>query len=68
VLKDEGLTSEDERSLLRKHPIAQVLRDNSQMFKVFSSEFGLSPSSRANLDIPQKDDESDDARKFFFGG
>jgi P27 family predicted phage terminase small subunit len=68
TLKKEGLTSEDERGLPRKHPMAQILRDNSQMFKAYSAEFGLSPSSRANLDLPQKDDESDDARKFLFGG
>jgi len=41
----------DERGLPRKHPLLQVLRDNSTAFRMYAAEFGLTPSSRSRLQI-----------------
>jgi P27 family predicted phage terminase small subunit len=61
VLRDEGLVVEDERGLPRKHPILQVLRDSSAAFRMYAAQFGLTPSARAKLSIPEPDDDD------FFG-
>lgn len=63
TLKKEGITTVDERGLPRKHPLLQVLRDNSQAFKQYAAEFGLTPSARARLDMA-KDEEIDDFTEF----
>jgi P27 family predicted phage terminase small subunit len=36
-----------------KHPLLQVLRDNSTAFKSYAAEFGLTPSSRSRLSVPE---------------
>jgi len=65
----EGLVSKDERELPRKHPLGQVLRDNSQMFGKYATEFGLSPSTRGHLDIRVTSNEKDEIiRKYFTPG
>ena len=33
----------------RKHPLLQVLRDNSQMVKAWATEFGMTPAARPKL-------------------
>lgn len=40
----------------RKHPAAQVFRDNSEAFLKWSQEFGLSPAARNKIDLPQTDE------------
>lgn len=65
TLKEEGTTTVDERGLTRKHPACQILRDNSQAFKQYMQEFGLSPSSRARLDVKEKKEPSEFLK--FFG-
>lgn len=61
-IKADGLTAEDQNGKLRKHPLLQVVRDNSTAFRLFAAEFGLTPSSRGKLNIPEP--EEDDG---FFG-
>ena len=36
-----------------KHPLLQVLRDNSTAFKSYAAEFGLTPSSRSRISVPE---------------
>ncbi len=62
----EGLVSKDERELPRKHPLGQVLRDNSQMFGKYATEFGLSPSTREHLDIQVTRSEKDEIIREYF--
>lgn len=45
------LTSEDEDGLTRKHPLLQVLRDNSGAFLRYAAHFGMSPSARAGMRV-----------------
>ncbi len=61
----EGISSEDERGLPRKHPLAQILRDNSAMFRAFCAEFGFSPSTRAGLDLPASEEHNEIMKKYF---
>jgi len=36
-----------------KHPLLQVLRDNSTAFKSYAAEFGLTPSARSRISVPE---------------
>lgn len=49
----EGITAVDENGAARKHPSLQVLRDNSTLFLRYAAHFGLTPSARSNLKIPE---------------
>ena len=45
------LTTKDEDGLERKHPLLQVLRDNSGAFLRYAAHFGMSPSARAGMRV-----------------
>lgn len=45
------MTTEDEDGLERKHPLLQVLRDNSSAFLRYAAHFGMSPSARAGMRV-----------------
>lgn len=45
------LTTTDEDGLERKHPLLQVLRDNSGAFLRYAAHFGMSPSARAGMRV-----------------
>jgi P27 family predicted phage terminase small subunit len=51
-LKEQGMTIEG-REGLRKNPLAQLARDNSMAFKAYAVEFGMTPSSRTRLQLPE---------------
>lgn len=51
-IAEEGLTAQDEHGLLRKHPLLQVFRDNSTAFRSYAGEFGMTPSSRSRVQLP----------------
>lgn len=60
---DQGklqLTSEDEEGVTRKHPMLQVVRDNSAAFRLYSILFGLNPAARARLDVSEPEDDDDE--------
>jgi P27 family predicted phage terminase small subunit len=54
------LTREDEEGVERKHPMLQVLRDNSASFRLYSILFGLNPAARARLAVSEPDDDDDE--------
>jgi P27 family predicted phage terminase small subunit len=62
VIREEGLSAVDVNGATRKHPLLQVLRDNSTAFRLYAAEFGLTPSARGKLDIPEPTDDDE-----FFG-
>lgn len=54
-IKADGMVTEDERGLPRKHPLLQVLRDNSAAFRSYAAEFGMTPSSRSRVSsVPEE--------------
>jgi P27 family predicted phage terminase small subunit len=63
VLKRDGILVLDERGLERKHPLLQVMRDNSAAFRAYAVQFGLTASARARLTIA----EPEEADEEFFG-
>ncbi|MBK8434500.1 MAG: phage terminase small subunit P27 family [Chloroflexi bacterium] len=52
-LRETGFTVEG-RDGPKKHPLAQVFRDQAQLFKSFAAEFGMTPSARARLQLPEE--------------
>lgn len=51
-LHESGLTVEGKDGL-KKNPLAQVFKDNAVAFKSFAAEFGMTPSSRTRLKVPE---------------
>lgn len=52
-LRAEGSLTVEGREGPKKHPLLQALRDNSQMFKSYAVEFGMTPSARERLHLPE---------------
>lgn len=51
----ESLTRDDENGVTRKHPLLQVIKDASENFRQYAVEFGMTPVSRARLQLTAKD-------------
>ena len=51
-LHETGLTVEGKDGM-KKSPLAQVFKDNALAFKAFAVEFGMTPSSRTRLKMPE---------------
>ena len=73
-MANEGLTTKDERNLDRKSPLNQMLKDHSDAYRRYAGLFGLSPSARSEIDLPEMARSrrelllSDDERRFFGDG
>jgi len=67
AIDKDGLTVVDENKCQRKHPLLQVLRDNSTAYRLYASEFGLTPSSRGRLQVAPLEDEPSLAELLFAG-
>jgi len=52
ILQRDGLTVEGRGGHQVKHPLVSVLNAAENQFRLLSSEFGLTPSSRGRLDLP----------------
>jgi P27 family predicted phage terminase small subunit len=59
AIREEGLYLIDGDGAKRKHPLLQVMRDNSAAFRAWAVEFGLTPSSRARISIPEPAEDDD---------
>lgn len=59
-----GLTIEG-RDGAKKNPLAQVFRDNSIAFKAWATEFGMTPSARARLQLPEEAEQLSLAEMLF---
>ncbi|MGB9780630.1 phage terminase small subunit P27 family [Caldanaerobacter sp.] len=59
AISQEGLITKDSKGRPRKNPLHQVLRDHSDSLKSYLSEFGLTPSSRSKLNVPQPEEQDD---------
>jgi P27 family predicted phage terminase small subunit len=67
LIRKEGLRVKDENGLDRKHPLLQVLRDNSAAFRQYAAEFGMTPSARSGLHVEKKDEGRTLAEMLFEG-
>jgi len=48
-VRKDGLLRKDENGVQRKHPLLQVLRDNSKVFLAYAAHFGMTPSARSSV-------------------
>lgn len=55
----EGLTYLDINGVERKSPLLQVWRENSAAYLRYAQQFGLTPSARGRLSIPEPPSEDD---------
>ena len=53
LVKRDGMTRLDEAKVERKHPALQIFRDNSAAARQWSVQFGMTPSSRSGLTVPE---------------
>ena len=53
LIKRDGLTRCDENKVERKHPALQIFRDNSAAARQWIAQFGMTPSSRSGLTVPE---------------
>lgn len=65
-IEAEGLTVDDFNGAVRKHPLLQVWRENSAAFLRYAAQFGLTPSARSRLSVPEPP-EIDDYEAFLNG-
>lgn len=49
AIRAEGMTRLDENKVERKHPMLQIMRDNSVAFRSYAMTFGLVPTARGAL-------------------
>lgn len=56
-IERDGLTQIDKNGDERKHPLLQVFKDNSGAFRIYASEFGMTPSSRTRVKADQEGDQ-----------
>lgn len=63
-LQETGLTVEGKDGA-KKNPVAQIFKDNALAFKSFAVEFGMTPSSRTRLKIPEGAEQLSLAEQLF---
>lgn len=66
VVNDDGLIVVDAFGSVHKHPMLQVMKDNSALLRAYMGEFGMTPSSRTKLQVPEKN-EVDELEQLLFG-
>jgi P27 family predicted phage terminase small subunit len=59
IVRREGITVPGARGRERvRHPAVQIMRDSAQTIRAYAQEFGLTPSARSGIRLP---DEISDA-------
>lgn len=56
-INSEGMTTRDDDGNIRKHPLLQIFRDNSLAYLRYAREFGLTPSARTVLHVPDDEEQ-----------
>ena len=51
-IQREGLTRVSD-GFMHKHPLLQVFRDNSNAFRTYAAEFGMTPSARSRIHVEE---------------
>lgn len=66
AIKKEGLTVEGYRGSEVKNPKLAILNQNSEAFRKWAAEYGLTPSSRARMTADDKNDRQLDLAGLLF--
>ena len=67
VVQHDGLTVTSVKSGEKKHPLLQVVRENSNLFRAYAAEFGMTPSARARIELPDPADRNRQLELELFG-
>lgn len=67
AIQMQGLTTKDADGVPHKHPLLSVFRDNSTAYRAYAAEFGMTPSSRSRIQVPEPA-EWDQLELELFGG
>jgi len=65
VVARDGVSREDEHGVARKHPMLQILRDNSKVFRLYAEQFGMTTAARQRLEF-EAPEEGDELVQLFF--
>ena len=60
AVQRDGLTVPGHRGVVRKHPALTVINSSLAQLRAWAGELGLTPASRARLDLPPPEDEDED--------
>jgi P27 family predicted phage terminase small subunit len=68
-LADQGMTVDSSHGGRAKNPLLQIVRDSAQTIRAFAQEFGLTPSARAGIKLPEagRGNDGKAATRFFTG-
>lgn len=67
IVRSEGLLVESYRGGKAKNPAAQIMRDSADLMMKFGGQFGLSPATRARLQVPEDPGDGLDLNKLLSG-
>lgn len=68
LLAKEGLTFETPNGYVQQRPELSIAHKALEMIKVFCAEFGLTPSSRARMQVPEPPKPEDPLEEFLNRG
>jgi P27 family predicted phage terminase small subunit len=57
IIEKQSLLQKDIFGGVHKHPLLQVLRDNSRTFLAYAVEFGLTPSARSRIKVGMEEEK-----------
>ncbi len=63
----DGLTVAGTKVDAKKHPLLQVVRENSNLFRAYAAEFGMTPSARSRIELPDPADHNKQLELELFG-
>lgn len=59
IIKREGMTVTTESGYVMPHPAVKIAEKAQQLIKAFCAEFGLTPSSRSRMSLPEQKEEDE---------
>lgn len=59
ILQEKGLTFETPNGYEQQRPEVSIANKSMQIIRAFCAEFGLTPSARARMTLPDEDDGDD---------
>ncbi len=59
IIKREGMTVTTETGYVMPHPAVKIAEKSMQLIRAFCAEFGLTPSSRGRMSLPEQKEEDE---------
>src|SRR5258708_26797013 len=58
ILAKEGRTFTTDKGYVGQHPAVAIFHNSARGIKAFAAEFGLTPSARSRLSVPEQKDDA----------